>query len=953
MSTAMRDPVLMDKNFVQSRAAIQKFIPKENPKDYERLANAQMRAAQAEGNVGLALAEAGIKFGDAALQVNTIHQTTAADTRHADLKAWVGQYSADLSGVQLSAWNEERGGYNYEFVEGDFEKAWKKKNEELDKQYKINNGLIRQDLGNKTKGIKTAMGMELAKFVRGAEDEASQHSSMKQYGLIANESDLQDWKKTAQLIFPPEKVYELENDARSAITFKAFDGRISSVEGASNDQLDLMQEELDALLRPTPGGAPKIQSDEYANVVKLISHQKLVNKAEVYGKLDSARTEADVRAAYEEGVYRLGSSDLMASEQVNLESSFLAKLSSVKVNDAVSSMYDESGQLIGDAGNYSMLADSVKNDPEISPKHKQEFDAMLLGNVAEMHVLAITNAFNADPTSVAGLADKYKEGVLLTDSRELGLGSDNLTGVSEVYVKLDQYLTTLKDGYVDTVEVLDADAKKRRAVSNYNRNKGSIAKSDRVAYADYAWQDYSSLHAAPGVDLKTLLNKFVSSYGAVPPSIVDSLVESVRVGNPMEKAEAYTGIAQLNEASGGRLEFQSDANTQTVRDAISLQSRLDSVSPNDTKARGEIIENYVARMGDSSNDTSAADLLWKNLSSQGSEELEGAVQNYLSSNNMPEEMDALSRSMFEMYLKDAVYKYQNTTAAVRSAMGTIRDKMGIENGKLVYNSIYAVHEFGTGDDQWHDGRNPVKATVEEIARRSNMDEEDIAFYYDERNEWFAAFNKATGEYITVLENKVDENGEEVLDQYGHPIPLETRVIFSRYDLSEEGEHQLDVSTASEEETVAVQEDKKAGETLTDARFMPNEFGQFSYGVNSRAMDTKTDQQMKHEEALRAAADSDDPYVAGEAEIEIQVLNSVEYNDPSMTEEAKAEMMDMYKGVRRRRIEAEERLRKELIEQSMMEDVTSGDPNEPKTSVEDSKEWMRKLRQEMRDRKNQE
>ena len=148
MSTAMRDPVLMDKNFVQSRAAIQKFIPKENPKDYERLANAQMRAAQAEGNVGLALAEAGIKFGDAALQVNTIHQTTAADTRHADLKAWVGQYSADLSGVQLSAWNEERGGYNYEFVEGDFEKAWKKKNEEQDKQWFDPSGFREQNQGH-------------------------------------------------------------------------------------------------------------------------------------------------------------------------------------------------------------------------------------------------------------------------------------------------------------------------------------------------------------------------------------------------------------------------------------------------------------------------------------------------------------------------------------------------------------------------------------------------------------------------------------------------------------------------------------------------------------------------------------------------------------------------------------------------------------------------------------
>ncbi|NDB93795.1 MAG: hypothetical protein EB165_04010, partial [Euryarchaeota archaeon] len=71
MSQTMRSPILQ-KATVQHRAATQRFIPM--PTNYNELANAQVRAAQAQGRMGLAIAGAGAEWADAAIEIDLNNQ---------------------------------------------------------------------------------------------------------------------------------------------------------------------------------------------------------------------------------------------------------------------------------------------------------------------------------------------------------------------------------------------------------------------------------------------------------------------------------------------------------------------------------------------------------------------------------------------------------------------------------------------------------------------------------------------------------------------------------------------------------------------------------------------------------------------------------------------------------------------------------------------------------------
>ena len=162
MSSTMRSPVLQDKNFARNQAATQRFIPKENPGDYERLASAQMRAAEAGGNVGIAVADAGISVANAMIEVDNIQQKSAFEAKRAELKSWVGGYAGSLSGENLT--EMVNGKRRFSTVKKDFESEYKKFKKDLDQKYGLTNGFFKQEFANEELGIKDSIHAELDKF---------------------------------------------------------------------------------------------------------------------------------------------------------------------------------------------------------------------------------------------------------------------------------------------------------------------------------------------------------------------------------------------------------------------------------------------------------------------------------------------------------------------------------------------------------------------------------------------------------------------------------------------------------------------------------------------------------------------------------------------------------------------------------------------------------------------
>jgi len=247
MASAMRSPVLQDKNFVQSRAATQRFIPTENPKDYERLASAQANAALASGKVGLAFADAGINAADALIKVDAIEQKAAFDAKEAELRSWVGGYAGRLSGENLT--EMVNGKRKYATVKENFESEYKKFKKELDQKYGITNGFLRQEFANKELGIKTAANNELDKFIRGAEAEVAQQDSLSHLDYLSTHRELEEWKETASLLFTPAQVQSMYEQKGNAISVGGFQLRINNAKnaGLGNAFLDGLEDELDIL----------------------------------------------------------------------------------------------------------------------------------------------------------------------------------------------------------------------------------------------------------------------------------------------------------------------------------------------------------------------------------------------------------------------------------------------------------------------------------------------------------------------------------------------------------------------------------------------------------------------------------------------------------------------------------------------------------------------------------
>jgi len=234
MTGAMRNPVLR-KASVQHQASTQRFIGM--PTDYNQVANAKVRAANAKGKVGLA-------FADVAIEIDYNNQKADYVSKTAELKSWIAGYNAEQTMRQdLSEQGGADGSYNYENMQEDFQRELKAFEKELDQKYKFTNQEMQSKYGAFRSGQLDYSAENLSKLQMGAERSRIQGEGIMSFDQMAiTEEGFNEWKDGYSAFFSDSEMAQYELKARDSYNGHAIDVQIKNSIG--NSQLDSIEENV-------------------------------------------------------------------------------------------------------------------------------------------------------------------------------------------------------------------------------------------------------------------------------------------------------------------------------------------------------------------------------------------------------------------------------------------------------------------------------------------------------------------------------------------------------------------------------------------------------------------------------------------------------------------------------------------------------------------------------------
>lgn len=854
MSTAMRSPVLRDKNFVQSRAATQRFIPENNPRDYERLANAQMRAAEAGGKVGLAFADMGIRMTDAAIQVDNIQQQVLFDAKEAKLRSWIAGKSGDAAMQDLAAKIDDGSGRRgYEVLKEEAEREYKAFRADLDKEYGITNYELRNKFANTELGLKTAFDNQLNKLIRGAENERSQITSLDTYSDITTMVELDKWRATAENLFTPQQVTEWYDKKTREIGVKAYAGRIDAAE--DNATLDAIYAELEGdettiLTGPEYLGVdeetgedlgyttvPSLEYEDIGNLKKMVEDRKNKNVELVNQLLTHSRSVSETKVIEEEAIAS-GNIQDYGDPELSLRiwrDKVAVKVSSQLIGDAQKALTFEhppSGRQlpIDDPVQYARVIDGVMANPEILDEDKVEFESILRGEVTDMHLSRVANSWVADQSHVDGgtMAD-----VLLADMQDmtpeqLGLAVGDEAGKDELLGKTRQYLAEMKaNKALETRKLTDAEKKMALANSIVSRRVGmapnnpDLHEVSDIAFAKYvADKQGAVVKPNESVNPLTLEVKFAKEFGVAPTTGVNNRVDFAlgRGGTPEAQYNALKQLLDLYRATDGGLENQSGLyNKKDVQEAIDLAGQIDGLTQ---RAAYDLLANRKGAFDQSTTQGRKQD--WEAFSPNSADAIKEYWETYAAKNEVDaESLSAGLVGLVQEYLPDAFMRYGNTTQAMMSAFNIAFGNMGIENGEWQANSLFALSPYA--DKSKSDDNKVLKTHLEDIAEISGVDYDEVGhrvILNTDNTMSVAYYNKETG--MPLLYNNQDSEylGKQIItsiDELSPRAEAEYNVVNATevheeatadYEASQQNLGEV-INVSKPEDDIRTQNDRKA------------------------------------------------------------------------------------------------------------------------------------------------
>ena len=586
----MRSPILQ-KATVQHRAATQRFIPM--PTNYNELANAQVRAAQAQGRMGLAIAGAGAEWADAAIEIDLNNQRADLLTKKSELESFVsGFYAEQTQRRDLNEMDAE-GNYNYTKINEQLESELRAFEKQLDKKYGITDPKLKSAYAADRLGLIDGVRNKINTLAMESETERLRAQGVTAFAEVRREQDWEKWKEAYGPYFSPADMAKNELIARDIIVSDPIKGRIDenydvfSLIG-TDGRSDTMMAEVDALY-----ASGQISEQRRNDLERDINNRVSFLKGYYGIQIENAGSIEEAEAWRDEAVLYGAQTDQDATNAYKKRASLLT------TDSVMGTINNGDGTLTNDVGMLRAANDALNKaniNGDINPRDYGEAKKKILKHIDSTYQITLASAYdNGDITKARDMVYALSDSDV--DPTQYGFSGTDDPMWNDFKTKAQGHLADLerKDkenavAYTKTKAVSDTAGAivmsggqtmvngTSKTVMGPDGKEYSVSASD---VKDKAWEMLTFSHPDHPVDETRLLNDYLAKHKFVPTGIATNLAADIQSGDPQRIAMALASAEAMFQSSGNRLTKDSFSNEKlfgAFQMARELNDRLTGIN---------------------------------------------------------------------------------------------------------------------------------------------------------------------------------------------------------------------------------------------------------------------------------------------------------------------------------------------------------------------------------------
>ena len=942
MRSAMRDPVLQDKNFVKARAATQRFYGVD-PSAYMALGAAQSRAALAQGRMGLQFGETVQRATNAAIEADSILQTAAADSALSELKSWSAEYAADISENDLTFFDGDK--YGYEKLQEQYKKDLEKKKSELRSRYKFSNGGIVNDYNNKARGVETALGNRVGDFTRNAQLDLGRAEVQRRMNKgFDTREELYGALDTASAFYSPEEMVKME-----AVALSAFEGRQTQtlIDGVktSNKALSLIEEEL---IEKVKSGNTRLTSSQLNEFGSQIRDQMKSNILNADAKMATAETIEELDAAYAEAM-EMGNFSGSSQEDIEphlrmAQAAYEEQANRIAVTNLTDMVRDSKGRVVLTEENIRAQSQAAYDSPHLTEKGREEVYEDIEKNVIEYYASRMRLAEQAGTS-----AKDYVNELALDPTSDLMLPKDTEGSVKlGVITELQKIATDLAKKAEDEAARLVTFTQDELDAMAWGRGEMSIMDPKRQAkLAESAWATYRSesnrINKKNEKPTQQILYDFAADTGVIPPSYGRTLDKTIMSNGPVEaRVAAIIEFTNLNAMTGGNLRYNSKLGISDAASAmaIDMAATLKTLPPEEQL---KAMSNYL--MGLNNRSDAGLKNQWTDVYSRADKQRELFQVHWSTMQEagvkLPEMTDEFLSVAKKAYEDEYYRNGGSASLAAHDALVQTLQKTYIVGDQLMTGRNPLNENVNASANRTAGDENPVWVSMQDIvAQHEGIDMEDVVWVPVAGDNGFMAVYLYGGPENQVLgylgNNELTERGLEVQNAVNAQGQLDAakqkrKEFEATLGSPFMGQYDAELNQAAMGDDLKEKKAAAVNEPMTtEERIALNaEIDAAMSEVNAVTVAEK-----EKLEAAKEGLNSPDPAKRAQAEMEVKIRRSPEFIHA--TEEIQDKLLE-----RGREVVATE------IEAGLHLEETTGEIQDP---VEKSKNAVRTLREEIKRRK---
>lgn len=356
MASAMRNPVLEQQRdkYVGYQ---QSFTPM--PTNYDDVGTAQARAAVAQGEAGIALAEVGLSVVKAADSAHQIQNKSRLLAKKAEMASWLGGYVADASMRDL-ALQTGKGKYGYETERANFDKEFRRFEEDLNARYGITDPFIAEEWRAARMGMMDEFGTQLDYLIDGAKDQRAVADAGSALEKVMDHASLDKWaKEVGVFVFAPDKLNDIMDLKTQEIEINS--ALVTVRDNPASNSNNFLYGEIDTILE-----REQLKPETREQMIKILQAKMKENEDEARFRILNATNSGEIWEAW---LDESGKNNLAASFEVQVRE---------RISQMESKSYISEINRYGEEGNLAMVADEVlysSQNPDINLNDRANIQA--------------------------------------------------------------------------------------------------------------------------------------------------------------------------------------------------------------------------------------------------------------------------------------------------------------------------------------------------------------------------------------------------------------------------------------------------------------------------------------------------------------------------------------------------------------------------------------------------